>query len=499
MRIGLFLVCLFWIASTGRCQTSLPEAFVEAQPYVNEKTVGLGVYRASKHTEVSIKAWARESGLPGYSSDVLGELQAILTEHEVEKVFVIGESHEKVMSGSFWFYLTTKKGKGLSQRLPGSREVPGGVLLATQGEATEMANFQPGRISGDLKEGLDSIGANDGMAMRLYADSPQLELVSNLLAKGVEEASGMQLMKALLPAKSCVVWGDMAKTSGGVGSQEWQVAFRFADAATAKKGETEWGQRLGRVKGPVNSPAWEVAGTRLGIRLASGRDLAWLMQASFGFNLPEGGAPMMRTKSASTSVESMKSILMAFHFYHDARRELPPQAIVDREGKKLLSWRVLLLPHLGEEALYKKFRLDEAWDSPHNLALLTEMPKVYQVGEEVNGKTRYVVPLREHSLFGRPGKPTTLRMVSDGTSNTVALLMVDRAHAVEWTKPEDLDMSKKLSCEMLEPTDEAFFLVGMLDGSITRIKRDLGEAEFGYLLDLDDGHPIDSKNVLAKP
>src|SRR5258705_440975 len=34
-----------------------------------------------------------------------------------------------------------------------------------------------------------------------------------------------------------------------------------------------------------------------------------------------------------------------------------------RFGRALLSWRVAILPFLGQELLYREFRLDEAWDS----------------------------------------------------------------------------------------------------------------------------------------
>ena len=43
-------------------------------------------------------------------------------------------------------------------------------------------------------------------------------------------------------------------------------------------------------------------------------------------------------------------------------------------GKPLLSWRVHLLPFLEENELYEQFKLDEPWDSPHNIKLLDQMP-----------------------------------------------------------------------------------------------------------------------------
>ena len=36
-----------------------------------------------------------------------------------------------------------------------------------------------------------------------------------------------------------------------------------------------------------------------------------------------------------------------------------------------------LLPYLGQGALYRQFKLDEAWDSPHNIKLLDRMPRIY--------------------------------------------------------------------------------------------------------------------------
>lgn len=45
--------------------------------------------------------------------------------------------------------------------------------------------------------------------------------------------------------------------------------------------------------------------------------------------------------------------------------------------KAILSWRVAVLPYLEQFALYQRFHLDEAWDSPYNASLIKEMPSVY--------------------------------------------------------------------------------------------------------------------------
>lgn len=57
------------------------------------------------------------------------------------------------------------------------------------------------------------------------------------------------------------------------------------------------------------------------------------------------------------------------HEYQHKHGRLPPAVVHGPEGKPLHSWRVLLLPFIGQEALYKQFKLEEPWDSPHNLSL----------------------------------------------------------------------------------------------------------------------------------
>ncbi|HEY7329165.1 MAG TPA: sigma-70 family RNA polymerase sigma factor [Gemmataceae bacterium] len=56
---------------------------------------------------------------------------------------------------------------------------------------------------------------------------------------------------------------------------------------------------------------------------------------------------------------------------------LPLAASVGKDGRALLSWRVELLPFLGENDLYNEFKRDEPWDSPHNRKLITKMPAVF--------------------------------------------------------------------------------------------------------------------------
>jgi Protein of unknown function (DUF1559) len=141
-------------------------------------------------------------------------------------------------------------------------------------------------------------------------------------------------------------------------------------------------------------------------------------------------------------------INLAMHWDLDASRapRTPenfafPIAICDANGHKLLSWRVRILPYLGQDALYKKFHVNEPWDSPHNVQMIAEMPEAFAApgGDsrlDKQGKTRFLAISGDETVFG---KNDVMRYshIPDGPSRTIWLVVVDPDQAVEWTKPQD--------------------------------------------------------------
>jgi hypothetical protein len=73
-----------------------------------------------------------------------------------------------------------------------------------------------------------------------------------------------------------------------------------------------------------------------------------------------------------------KQIVLALHAFHEVHDALPPLYTVDDKGKPLHSWRVLILPHVEQQELYKQIRLDEPWDSEYNRQFHDQMPHYYQ-------------------------------------------------------------------------------------------------------------------------
>jgi hypothetical protein len=130
------------------------------------------------------------------------------------------------------------------------------------------------------------------------------------------------------------------------------------------------------------------------------------------------------------------------HNYHDANKHFPPAVVCDKEGRLLLSWRVLLLPYLDEEDLFKRFHLDEPWDSPHNIQLLDQMPDLFALPPWGTREwcephsSFYQVFVGSGAAFEGCQGMTLPSDFPDGSSNTI--LIVTASKAVPWAKPEDV-------------------------------------------------------------
>jgi hypothetical protein len=124
-----------------------------------------------------------------------------------------------------------------------------------------------------------------------------------------------------------------------------------------------------------------------------------IVTADLGTELPD---LMKLTQSVrgvahrAKSQNNLKQLGIAIHSYHDVHGFLPTD-VRDADGKPLLSWRVLLLPYLEQEPLYRRFKLDEPWDSENNKPLLALMPEVLRSpmqAKELKDRTKALRPLK---------------------------------------------------------------------------------------------------------
>lgn len=199
---------------------------------------------------------------------------------------------------------------------------------------------------------------------------------------------------------------------------------------------------------------------------------------------------VQKTREAAARVQSqnnLKQLAIAMHNYHDVHGHLPAAAICDKNGRPLLSWRVALLPYLEQQNLYAQFKLDEPWNGPHNLKLLGQMPRVYQLPSEQKpgtDQTHYQVFVGNGAIF-ETNRGLGLMDIPDGTSNTI--LIVEANQAVPWTKPEDLPYNPN---GPLPPLGAAFawgFNTAFADGSVHFIPKDTPEQTLRPLITRNDG------------
>ena len=88
-----------------------------------------------------------------------------------------------------------------------------------------------------------------------------------------------------------------------------------------------------------------------------------------------------------------------------------------------MSWRVAILPFMEYNSLYQQYRQNEPWDSPHNVALVKQMPIEFvspSDGQAGEGETSYVMITGENTIGGMPASSGVRSSeITSGSSKTI--------------------------------------------------------------------------------
>jgi prepilin-type processing-associated H-X9-DG protein len=182
-------------------------------------------------------------------------------------------------------------------------------------------------------------------------------------------------------------------------------------------------------------------------------------------------------------ISNLRQVGLGLMSYTSQYNHYPTSAIVDAEGKPLLSWRVAILPYIDQVELYKEFKLDEPWDGPNNIKLLDRMPRIYRCpsGPKANTTmTYYQVVVGPGTMFDgqRLIGPS---MIRDGSSTTI--LAVEATNPVEWSKPDDIDLAQITGA--LGGLHRGGYNVLFADGAVKFLDQEISESLLHSLLTRD--------------
>ena len=328
----------------------------------------------------------------------------------------------------------------------------------------------------------------------LPVGGPLLQAETAILTADVGEKSGTAELRLAFPeATQAAKAAPFLKTkldelAGYAGAQEKKATAREQNSSSYAGPLFEWiGTTLKGAKVKAD-----------GSTAVATVDLKWEEGFSALMNaLPDSA---FAARGSSAAENNVKQIILALHGYTDTFAGFASNSY-DKDGKPLLSWRVHILPFIEQDALYRKFKLDEPWDSENNKPWSQTAIKVFQVPGRPAAQPwetylrGFIGPKdvkAEHRpwlLEGESKGPAFPKIFSDGTSNTI--LVAEAAESVPWAKPDDLvyDGVKPLP-KFGGPNGT--FVTGFADGSVRTFRRgQIDEKNMRYLISVADGNVVD--------
>lgn len=223
------------------------------------------------------------------------------------------------------------------------------------------------------------------------------------------------------------------------------------------------------------------AAVHIGLRINS--DIATVNGAT-----AEAVVKVREAANRMRNANNLKQMGIAFHMYHTDYKRLPSD-VYSPDGKPLLSWRVLILPYMEQDPLYKLFKLDEPWDSPNNKKLLANMPSFYApVGVETKEPhTTFYQGFVGKGCAFEPNQKVTFAHFIDGTTHTI--LLVEAGEPVPWTKPGDMPYVTGQPFPKLGGLFKGGFNALFGDGSVRFLKKDTDIKKLHLLIIRNDRLP----------
>ncbi|MCH7725189.1 MAG: DUF1559 domain-containing protein [Planctomycetes bacterium] len=201
----------------------------------------------------------------------------------------------------------------------------------------------------------------------------------------------------------------------------------------------------------------------------------------------------------SPCTNNLKQISLALQMYHDTHGTFPPAYIADEDGRPMHSWRVLILPYIGQQHLFDQYNFDEPWDGPNNRLLADQIPDTFQCPSAEHTRravTDYMVVVGDNTIF--PHERTSKHAdIVDGTAFTIAVVEV-AGSTTNWMEPKDLNfdtlwllVNARDDGSSISSNHSGGALVAMADGSVHFLPDSIPPKTLRHLLDRRDGYSVD--------
>lgn len=197
----------------------------------------------------------------------------------------------------------------------------------------------------------------------------------------------------------------------------------------------------------------------------------------------------------SRDLSNMMTIAEALNAYSDRYGTYPPPVVSDANGLPMYSWRVLILPFMGHESLYKRFELSKPWNSPANQSLLSQMPSEFASPNSPDAagtyETNYVLITGPGTLFP-PSGPLAR---TNSEKNTI--LVVETNNLCAWSQPGDIDIGRGLRVGQKPLVDvgglhQGSFTAVSVDEERFRLPSDVPQAVLDALVTPNGGENVDA-------
>ncbi len=140
---------------------------------------------------------------------------------------------------------------------------------------------------------------------------------------------------------------------------------------------------------------------------------------------------------------NLRQLSLAVLNYEATYQAFPPAYTVDREGNRLHSWRVLILPFLERHDVYAKIDLSKAWDHPDNaVPRQIDIPQFWcpsALSEIPKCQTTIVAFADPRGIMTGPIPKHRSEFLED-VGNHMMLYETSIKRAVHWMEPTDGDL-----------------------------------------------------------